>query len=362
MASIVMTLLSCNHSEKTSQSAKGERIETMGDTVLVPDQSPMQQHLQTKKLSACSYNSHYTTTGTVRVINGSMAEISTPFEGRVSKSFVKLGQKVSAGTPVFEIYSPEYFETVKEFVQAKQEKQLATTNYNRQKDLLEHGIGSKKEFEEAESTMKIADREYERSESSLLIFNVKPDEITTTKPLVVRSPIAGEIIRNNITIGQYLKNDAEPQAAVANLNKVWVVAQVKEKNISLINSTDSVTVITDAHPDKPIKGMVSYIGNLLDEQTRSVEVYLECKNDTKMLKPGMFANVSFTYEIPGAIVIPGSAVLQEDNHAYVFVQTSKNKFTKRTVTVSTGNEKDLIVNSGLMPSETIVSEGAIYLQ
>jgi cobalt-zinc-cadmium efflux system membrane fusion protein len=355
-------LLSCNHHEKSGQAATDHRIQSEGNSVVIPDDSPILQKIQLQTTTSGNYHSHYTTTGTVQVMTGSKAELSSPFEGRITKSFVRLGQKVSAGTPVFEIYSPDYFETVKSFVQAKQEKQLATANYNRQKDLLDHGVGSQKEFEEAEAAWQIAGREYEKAEASLLIFNVKPDEISLAKPLIVRSPIAGEIVKNNITIGQYLKSDAEPQAVVANLSKVWVLAQVKEKNISLINSIDSVHVITDAHPDQQINGMVSYVGSILDEQTRSVEVYVECKNDSRTLKPGMFANVLFTRQIPDAIVIPATSVLQEEDRTYVFVQTEKNKFVKCDVTVTNGNDKELIVTSGLKANETIVTEGAVYLR
>lgn len=359
---LLLILISCNQTGKPSQEDKETIVRKADESVEIPDQSPVLQKIKLQTVAPQNYHSHFTTTGTVQVITGSMAELSAPFEGRITKSFVRLGQMVSAGSPVFEIYSPDYFETVKAYVQARQEKQLATNNYNRQKDLLEHSVGSKKEVEEAEAALQIASREYEKAEASLLIFNVKPDDISLGKPLIVRSPISGEIVKNNLTVGQYLKSDAEPQAVVANLAKVWVVAQVKEKNMGLINSIDSVHVVTDAHPDQQINGIVSYVGSILDEQTRSVEVYVECSNKEKMLKPGMFANVKFTHQIAGAIVIPGSAVLQEGDNAYVFVQTDKNKFTKRTVSVSTGSDKDLIVNSGLAPNEIVVSEGAIYLR
>ncbi|HNX55139.1 MAG TPA: efflux RND transporter periplasmic adaptor subunit [Prolixibacteraceae bacterium] len=364
LIAIIATLsfASCNQTGQTSQADKETIVRRADESVEIPDQSPVLQKIKLQAVAPTNYHSQYVTIGTVKVITGAKAELSAPFEGRITKSFVKLGQMVSAGSPVFEIYSPDYFETVKAYVQARQEKQLATNNYNRQKDLLEHSVGSKKEAEEAEAALQIASREYEKAEASLLIFNVKPDEISLGKPLIVRSPISGEIVKNNLTVGQYLKSDAEPQAEVANLSKVWVVAQVKEKNMGLINSIDSVHVVADCHPNTQINGFVSYVGSILDEQTRSVEVYVECRNDEKMLKPGMFANVAFTHQLLGAIVIPASAVLQEEDHAYVFVQTGKNKFTKRTVTVSTGNDKDLIVNSGLAPNETIVSEGAIYLR
>ena len=354
--------VSCSQRNTGKSQNQVGQIVVSQDERIIPENSPLLQRIQLQTINSVNYHSHYSTNGTVRVITGSLAELSSPFEGRVTKSFVHLGQMVSAGSPVFELYSPDYFETVKSFVQARQEKQLATTNYQRQKDLLDHGVGSRKEMEEAESAWQIAGREYEKAESSLLIFNVKPDEIALGKPLIVRSPIAGEIVKDNITVGQYLRSDAAPQAVVANLAKVWVVAQVKEKNINLINSIDSVHVITDAHPEHPINGIVSYIGSILDEQTRSVEVFVVCNNDKKSLKPGMFANVAFTRQLADVLVIPATALLQEEEHTFVFVQTGKNRFVKREVTVSTGNEKELIVGSGLKANETVVTEGAINLR
>ena len=70
----------------------------------------------------------------------------------------------------------------------------------------------------------------------------------------------------------------------------------------------------------------------------------------------------FTRQLPDALIIPASAVLQEEDHTYVFVQTEKNTFVKREVSVTTGNEKELIVNNGLKANETIVTEGAVYLR
>jgi cobalt-zinc-cadmium efflux system membrane fusion protein len=357
-----MISISCNRNDNTGSKKPEGQVVLADDTRIIPEDSPLFKKVHLQVILPVNYHLHYSTTGTVQIMTGSLAELSTPFEGRVTKSFVRLGQKILTGSPVFEIYSPAYFETVKSFVQAKQENLLAETNYHRQKELFENGVGSKKEFEEAGAAQQIASRQYETAEASLLIFNVKPDEISLGKPLIVRSPIAGEIVKNQITVGQYLKSDAEPQAVVANLSKIWVVALVTEKNIRMINSNDSVHIITDGEPIQPINGIVTYIGSILDEQTRSFEVYVECKNDDKSLKPGMFANVAFTRQIQDAIIIPATAVLQEEDHTYVFVQTEKNKFIKRRVSVTTGNNQELIVNSGLKASETIVAEGAVYLR
>jgi cobalt-zinc-cadmium efflux system membrane fusion protein len=345
-----------------NENKQNNQITVMGDEVIVPENSTLFSKISLQTTDKKEYKTQSTTTGTVKTLSGCLAEISSPFEGRMTKSFVQLGQKVSAGTPIFEINSPQYSELIQMFVQAKQEKQLATNNYQRQKDLLDHQVGSKKEFEEAESALQIAQNEYEKVIESLKSFNVKPDDASLIKPLIVRSPINGEIVKYNITVGQYLKIDAEPVVTVADLNKVWVVAHVKEKNIGTINQKDEVQVSTEACPDKPISGFVSYIGNMMDEQTRSVEVYVECRNHDKMLKPGMFVTVSFTQKLNDALIVPTTAVLQEDDHSFVFVQTGKGKFVKKQVTVTSAGDKDLIVRSGIAPGDVIVAEGGFYLR
>ena len=362
LSCVLLISMSCNHVNKSNADHQEAIITRSGDTIIVPKNSPLHAKMSLRIVKKIEYHAHFTATGTIKTMTGCLAEIATPFEGRITKSFVRLGEKVSAGTPVFEIYSPDYFETVKLFVQAKQEKQLATTNYFRQKELLGHSVGSRKDFDESEAAWQIAGREFEKAEASMLIFNVKQEDISLGKPLIVRSPIAGEIVKSNITVGQYVKSDAEAQAIVADLAKVWVVAQVKEKNISLINSIDSVHVVTEANPEKQINGIVSYIGSMLDEQTRAVEVFVECSNLNKILKPGMFANISFTRQLSEALVIPASAVLQEEDDSYVFVLAGNNRYVRRNVSITTANEKEVIVNSGLSANETIVAEGAVYFR
>ena len=359
---ILIISLSCSQVKNSNDNKLDNQITVSGDFVNVPENSTVFSKISLHTVDKQEYKTQSATTGTVKTLSGCLAEISSPFEGRVIKSFVKLGQKVSAGTPIFEINAPQYSELIKMYVQAKQEKQLATNNYQRQKDLLDNKVGSKKDFEEAESAFQIAQNEYEKVVESLKSFNVKPDDVSMVKPLVVRSPISGEIVKSNITAGQYLKIDAEPLVTVADLNKVWVVAHVKEKNMGTVNQKDEVQVSTEAYPDKPISGFVSYIGNMMDEQTRSVEVYVECENRDKMLKPGMFATVNFTQKLNDAMVIPATAVLQEEDNSFLFVQTGKGQFVKKQVTVTSAGDSDLIVLSGIAPGDVIVAEGGVYLR
>lgn len=359
---ILIIMISCAHNNSNESNNKNAQLKISGDTIIVPDNSSVLSRIKLKSIKYQGYNAQYTTTGTIKPLSDCMAEVSTPFEGRIVKSFVRLGQNVVTGSPLFELNSTDYFEAVKMFLQAKQEKHLTDMNYKRKKDLFEKGVSSKKELEDAESEYQIAAKEYEKAEASLKIFNAKPDDVSINKPLIVCSPIGGEIVKNNIPVGQYLKIDSEPVLTVANLNNVWVVAHVKENKISMINNQDKVQIFTDAYPDKPVNGYVDYIGNILDEQTRSVEVYVKCENHAKMLKPGMFATVWFDHKISDAIVIPENAVLQEEDNCYLFTQAGKNTFIKRRIKFTATGNDSCIVNAGIIPGDIIVSEGGVYLR
>lgn len=72
--------------------------------------------------------------------------------------------------------------------------------------------------------------------AALKVFQIEPDQLVLGQPMIVRSPISGEIVKNNIVIGQFMKDDADPVAVVADLNEVWVAANVKEKDMSLLSS------------------------------------------------------------------------------------------------------------------------------
>ncbi len=356
---ISVLLIGCS---KPEEGQKVSDLKSSGDTVLVSQNSSILSKIKLLTISRQEYNSQCITTGTVKPLSGRLAEVSSPFEGRIVKSYVRLGEKITSGTPLFEVISSDYLEAVKAFLQAKQNKILSDKNYQRKKDITENGIGSKKELEEAESDLKIAEDEYETTKATLDIFHVKADDVDLSRQLIVRSPISGEVVRNDIVVGQYQKSDNAPVITIADLDKVWVVARVKEKNIGQISPQDQVQVFTESMPEKPIRGFVDYIGNIMDEQTRSVEVYIECENHDKLLKSGMFVTASFEHKLVNAILIPSTAVLQDGDNSFVYVQVGKNTFLKKQVVISSNGDENLIVKTGLDSNDIIVADGGIYLR
>jgi len=338
------------------------KILISGDTVLVPKSSVLRAKLTMYNVNSREHLIQFTTTGVARPLSGKKAEVTAPFEGRIVKSFIRLGQKVKTGTPLFEVSSSDYLEFVRMFLQSGRERELAEKNYFRKKEMMESGVSSSKELDESKLEFDLADKEYEKTAAILKIFNLNPGDADLSQPMIVRSPITGEVVQTDITAGQYIKSDSDPIVTIADLDKVQVIASVREKDIGVVDLLDQVEIFTESLPDKPVKGLVTYIGNIMNEETRSVEVYIECENPGKILKCGMFVTARFYHKLNNAIIIPASSVLQDHDKCFLYVQTEPEVFIKREITVTSMPEKQMLVHSGLEAGNIIVAEGGIYLQ
>lgn len=354
-----MLLGSC-HTQKQEDEAI-HSVTLKGDTIYVGAESPVLSKLTTEAVNPEPYRMEFTTSGVVRAIPSRYAEIASPVAGRVVKSFVRLGQKVAAGSPVFEISAPAVFEAGKSYYQARQEMELALKSLNREKDLMRNKVGVQKELEEAEVNYELKKKDYENMVAALKVFQINPDEMALGQPLIVRSPIVGEVVKDRIVMGQYMKEDAEPVAVIADLSKVWVVAHVKEKDLNLIQALDEVEIRLVAMPDKPLSGKIYHISEMLDEETRSVEVLIECDNTARQMKPEMYGTVKLSDREAEAIRIPTSAILQEEENMYALVSLGTNKYRKQKIeTGATEGGKTLIL-SGLEAGDEIIATGAFYL-
>ena len=355
----VLFMVACGN-DKTAKEITD--VILVGDTIMIAEESLISKQIVVQKAQLQDFSAEFRTVGTVRPVSGKLAEIAPPFAGRITKSFVKLGQKVGAGSSIFELSSSEFYESVKNYFAAQSANEVAQRNYNRQKELAAHGVASQKDLEQAQSDANIAHHEFEQAKASMRIFNIDIASLQMGQPIKVISPISGEVVKCNITIGGYVKDDTEPLAVVADLSRVWVVALVKEKYFGAIKQGDRVAVYTDAHPNKIIWGAICYIGEILNEETRSLEVIVECNNALRELKLGMFCETHFLSTPTKAIILPATAIMQEQDNDYVFVEITKGKFVSRKVVTESVHKDEVRIISGISEGESIIIEGGIYLK
>ena len=170
-----LAILASCHSAKTKDPV--QTFKSTPDSVIAPSNPDLTASIRVTKVISEPYREKIITSGIVRAIPNNYAEIASPFSGRITRSFVSLGKKVEVGSPVFEIRSPTFFDVGKTYYQSKQEMILMEKNLNRQQDLLNNGVGTQKDLDEAEVNYELTKRDYENSIASLRVYHVNPEEM-----------------------------------------------------------------------------------------------------------------------------------------------------------------------------------------
>ena len=356
---MAMTFTGCT---KTDSQTEERGYVVNGDTVRVL-QTNWSDKLTLGQVKAFPYSKKIVTAGTVRPIPTQYANIAPPFAGRVVKCYVQMGQEVEKGTRLFDITCPDFTAAQKEYYQALSTCELAKKDLQRKQDLSQNGVSSQKELEEAQTALIIAEKDLENAEAALHVYQDDHlDNMKLGQPLSVRAPISGLLIDNNIVCGQYLKDDVDPVAVVADLSHVWVSAQVKEKDIRYIKEGDKLSIDLSAYPGVRLEGEVFHVEEELDEDTRSIQVLSIFKNENEMLKLGMYVTVCFHSNPVEMPVVPETALLQGVDTNYVFVEIAPNVYVRRDVTVEANTEHGAVITKGLHSGEKIITNGGYCLK
>ncbi len=361
-ATLMALLMLCACTKNAEQ--KTAEVSYEGYIVTVSSESPILSKIKYETIATKAFSDEFRTVGTVQAEAGKYAEVGVPFDGRVIRSLVKLGAKVHAGQTLFEVSSPDFLEASKEYFQNLQNYEKAKNDYERKMVLAQHGIASQKELEESFAEFENARHDKEYSAASLKVYGTDASQMKLGQSMTIVAPISGEVVKNDVTPGAFVKADSDPMMTIADLNKVWVNARIKEHYIGQVSAGGKAEIRSESDPDNIIEGQIINVGNLVDEETRSVQVVIGCDNQDLKLKHGMYVSVHFVNEPKDAIVVPSTAVFQGEKKSYVFIcKEQPNSFERREVELGSSNDEntEICIRKGLQVGERIIAEGGLYL-
>lgn len=354
------TVVACSNNGSQNSEESGV-IHSTSDTIEIAKGSNLIGKLKTEKVILSPYAATIKTTGVITPIPTEYAEIAAPLPGRVVKTHIHLGQVVKVGSPLLDIASSEYSEIAKEYIRTHSEMQQAERALNRVKDLYDNHVASSKEVEEAQTAYNIARGEYNHALSVTKEYQINTANLTVGHPMTVKSPIHGKVLKNDIVIGEYLKEDAEAKVIIANLDKVWLKANISEKEAPLVNDIQSVDIRTVANTDSVLHGKIVYVGGMLDPDTRTLQTVIECDNRKGELMPNMYADIILYQAQKDCIIIPKEAVLQSNEGRYVMRKVGERLYCRTYVTVHSTSDGRLMVLDGLKVGDEIITKGVFYL-
>lgn len=354
------SLAACKNDGAASSDPSGPApVERRDGKLVVPEGSPLRQRLTVAEVKSEPVQRQLVAPASVEAEPTRLAKVAPPLPGRVVKLFVRFGDTVKTGDPLFSLDSADLVSAQSDYLKSKAALAQAERNLARQKDLKEHGIGAQRELEQAQTDRDTAESELERTTTRLKLLRVGPGGVGG--PLTVSSPIAGRVIELSTAPGQFQNDPATPLMIVADLTTVWLTASVQEKDIRRVKQGDEASATFAAYPGEAFTGKVLFVGDLLDPDTRTIKVRVSFHNEEFRLKPGMFATVAFRSKPASEIVVPTAAVVVSGDRSAVYVETAPWTFERRVVEVGDQLEGRIVVTRGLDPGARIVTANAVLL-
>ncbi len=314
--------------------------------------------------------------------------VSTKYDGWVEKLFIsKEGQYVRRGAKLAAIYSPEILTAKQEYItvfntlkslfelqnrtalQERAELPASKEKLSGQKEKLsgQEGKPSKDEVDRVRRAL-YNDPTIKATRQKLIYLDISAAQIANLErrgyPLrrnYLTSPISGVIVKKDVLQGSFIKAGQEI-LRVANLDRLWAIIHVFEKDIQLLKKGQRVILKSQAYPNQLLQGHIDLVYPFLDPKSKDIKVRIVINNHKGLLKPGMLAEAEIVQELKGEqLIVPNSAIIYSGEKSYLFVSIGDNSFELRPLEIQISSVSQAVVSKGLVEGEQIVINGQFLL-
>jgi len=309
--------------------------------------------------------------GTVAFDGDHSTQVLAPISGPVTRVLVEPGARVEAREPLALVASPDFGADLAAYRKAQAAAANALRIAARDSALYANDALARQDLEQAqtEASSALADRDAALDQLGAIgVDSVTIDAIRENRPFqvmqgIIRAPIAGTVVERLITPGQLLQASTTLCFTIAQLSTVWVMANVFETDLPDVRVDDSATIVPTAG-SQMFHGRVSYIGALVDPDTRATAARIITENRGEGLKKDMYVRVDIhSQRTRQGLLVPVSAVLRDaENLPFVFLVRPDSSFARSPVRLGARVGDQYEITSGLAPGDHVITEGGLFLQ
>jgi cobalt-zinc-cadmium efflux system membrane fusion protein len=333
----------------------------VGDRIVVPEGSPLRTLLTVAPPTIKEVARTLVLPATVEADPSRTVKVMPPVTGRVIELKIQLGGRVVQGQELAVIDSGDLAQAYSDIEKARSTATLTKKALDRQMGLEKAGGAAIKDREQAQSDYAQAVAELERSEARLRAIGIPADQKEQSRLLSVKAPVSGSVIDLQVAPGAFVNDPTAAMMTIANLDTVWVTANVPEKDIAFVFPGQTVQVTFRAYPDEVFSGKVLFVSDVVESDTRRNKVRIAFDNPDRILKPNMFADATFVAPAMSRLIVPTSALLMTSDRTSVFVEVSDWAFERRNVEIAYQEGSAVAVKTGIRPGERVVVKGGVRL-
>jgi len=286
--------------------------------------------------------------GQVAIDERRMQHVHTKIQGWIEHLHAgAVGETVRRGDPLLTIYSPELLASQREYLVALDQRARVA----------------------ASTPAVTADAEHlvEAATRRLLLQDMTEAQIMTLattreaqKVVTLYSPVSGTITARNVSHGERIES-ATSLLDIADLERVWVLADVYESELSFVHDGQEAVIALSYLPGRTYTGRVALVSPLVDGTTRTVKVRVELDNRDLALRPGMFANVELHADLGERLGVPKDAVLRSGTRNIVFVSPIDGSFEPREVELGVELPDRWEIRKGLVEGEDVLAAANFFI-
>lgn len=298
-------------------------------------------------------------------------QVFSAYQGKVRNVFVKVGDEVKKGAPLYDIDSPDLVQAESTLIAAAGTRKLTARALDRARQLFEIQGIAQKDVDQTVSDQQAAEAAYKAARDAVAIFGKTDADMDrliaqrrTDATLTVASPMAGRVTSRNAQPGLLVQpGSGTAPVTVADLSTVWMLAFVSEADTPLLHVGQAVTVKAMALPDRTFTGTITTLGASLDPTTHRLQVRSEIRDPGHVLRPGMIAAFDIRTGDPtrSAAIAADGIVREGDGTMTAWVTTDQRRFARRVLKIGMTQDGLVQVLDGLAKGELVASEGAVFL-
>lgn len=295
----------------------------------------------------------------------STVTVRSQVDGQVQTVSFQEGQDVKAGDVLFTMDSRPYVARLAQ-AEANQARDIAqaknaTAQAERNAELFKSGIISKDQWDTFRTTADALGAAVTADKAA--VESAKVDLSYCT----IRAPLAGRTGNLMVHPGNEVKSNDTALVVINQITPVYVDFSVPEQYLPEIKRYAArgklpVKATIPQDDQHPAEGVLSFVNNLVDSGTGTILLKGTFPNPDRRLWPGQFVNVVLTLaERPNAVVVPTQAVQTGQQGQYVFVVKPDQTVELRPVTSGEAVGPDTVIEKGVSPGETVVTDGQLML-
>jgi membrane fusion protein (multidrug efflux system) len=274
------------------------------------------------------------------------ATIYSKVSGNLERNYVEMGTYVHSNQMLALIDTTELFQ---QYQQTNATFQNASLLFERAKQLFERNLTAKQDIDNAEAVMKVAKANYDAAATHLSYAHIV-------------APFNGFVTRRFLDAGALVSASTSTLFTMMYLDSVKIIVYVPEKDLSQMYHVRTAKVTLDALPNQEFIGYVSRFSEAVDLTTRTMPIEVDIPNHSRIIKPGMFATISFIVsERPDALTLSSDDLLKDDNGYFVFISDGKKAHQIR-ITIGNENNSHTEILAGLNGDEDVITTGQQFVK